>query len=142
MVILPRHARARRGFTLMEILVGIIVLGLALFTFTAYAQGQRKSLNRSNRLADGTRAAASALQTLKGQLADSAAFKAAYDRAGHGGDVRNLYSDVNGTRYEITLILTRAPSPLYGIKARARAEWDHGHAVELGLLCPGAAGVL
>lgn len=126
----------------MEILVGIIVLGLALFTFTAYAQGQRKSLNRSNRLADGTRAAASALQSLKGQLADSAYFKSAYDRAGHGADVRSSVSDINGKRFTITLVLTRAPAPLYGIKARARAEWDRGHAVELGLLCPGAAGVL
>lgn len=142
MVIRPAGLKGRSGFTLMEIMVGIVVLGLALFTFTAYAQGQRKSLNRSNRLADGTRAAASALQTLKGQLADSAYFKSEYDRARTGPTTRASSSDVNGIRYDITLVLTRAPAPLYGIQARARAQWNRGHTVELGLLFPGTAGGL
>jgi prepilin-type N-terminal cleavage/methylation domain-containing protein len=140
MVKLPR--RGQRGYTLLEIMVGLTVLGLALFSFTAYAQGQRKALNRSKRLVDGTRAAASALQVLKGQLADSAAFAAAYDGTGSHADVRTLDRDVNGMRYSITLTLTRAPAPLYGIKARARATWDRGHSVELGMLCPGATGFL
>lgn len=123
----------------MEILMGLMVLGLAVFTFTAYTKGQRKGLNRSNHFADGSRAAASALQSLKGQLADSAYFATVFRGTGSHPDVRVVASDVNGTRFTITLTLTRTPAPLYGIKARARAEWDHGHAVELGLLCPGAS---
>ncbi len=130
------------GFTLMEILVGLTVLGLAVFTFSAYAAGQRKSLNHSNRLADGTRIAASELETLKGRLADSAYFKTVYDRAGARPDVRTIERKVNGMKYAVTLTLGRAPAPLYGLKARARADWDGGHSIELGLLCPGVSGWL
>lgn len=134
--------RGRRGFTLLEIAVGITVLALALFTFTAYAHGQRKGLNRSNHLADGTRAAASALQALKGQLADSAYFKSVYDGTASRADVRTSTRTIDGMAYTLTLTLTRMPAPLYGLKARARAVWDHGHAIELGLLYPGVSEAL
>lgn len=134
--------RAQPGFTLMEIMVGMIVLALALFTFTAYASGQRKGLNSSNHLADGTRAAASALQSLKGQLGDSLYFKTTYDGLASRPRVSQAATEVNGIRYDLTVTLTRAPAPLYGIKARAVAKWGRGRTVELGLLCPGATDAL
>ena len=126
----------------MEILVGLTVLGLAIFTFAAYTQAQRKGLNRSNHFADGSRAAASALQSLKGQLADSGYFASVYVGLGSRPEVRTSAREVNGMRYAITLTLARAPAPLYGIKARARAAWSQGHSVEIGLLYPGISGFL
>lgn len=135
-------ARGQGGFSLMEILVGLIVLALALFTFTAYSSGQRKGLHESNRLSDGTRAAASALETLKGQLQDSAYFKTTFTGLASRAKVSRIALDVNGTHYDVSLTLTRAPAPLYGIKARALAQWGRERTVELGLLMPGASDAL
>jgi len=134
-----RSPRGARGFTLLEIAVGLVVLALAVFTFTAYASGQRKGLNRSNQLADGTRAAASALETLKGQLADSAYFKSVYAGTASSAEVSTSNRTIGRADYAITVTIRRAPAPFYALKARARAVWRQGHAAEVGLLLPGAA---
>jgi prepilin-type N-terminal cleavage/methylation domain-containing protein len=141
MPVLPaeRGLGDRRGFTLLEIAVGLVVLALAVFTFTAYASGQRKGLNRSNQLADGTRAAATALETLKGQLADSAYFKSVYSGTASRADISTANRTISGVAYAITVTIRRAPAPLYALTARARAVWGQGHASEVGLLYPGSA---
>jgi type II secretory pathway pseudopilin PulG len=137
-----RPAGGSRGFTFMEILVGICVLALAFVSLSAYTSSQRKGLNVSSQLADGTQVAATALETMKGQLSDSTAFRNLYDQVQSGSRVISDHKTVNNLPYSVALTVTRAPSPLYALKVRAKVTWKSTHKVELGMMFPGAAGVL
>lgn len=132
-------ARARRkdGFTLLDILVAACVLGLVVAGFSAYVTSTRKTMNQANQLADATRAAASALEVLKGQLEDSASFKSVYDGAESQPSMQSLERDINNRKYVVTVTVSRAPAPLYALKARARAVWGENHGIEVGVLIPG-----
>lgn len=142
-MVTARGGRSRgAGFTLLEIVVGLAVLGVVLVGLTAYVGSQRRSLHVANQLADGTRAASSALETLKGRLADSAYFRQAYDDAKHRPRVSVQNLDVNNRPYTVTVTLVRAPGDLYALKARARAAWNRDHGMELGVLCPGPSDAL
>ena len=128
-----------RGFTLIEILVGLLVLGFACVCLSAYTASQRKGLYKSSRLSDATHAAASALETIKGQLADSAAFKKIYDNAAGITVTQSSQETVNKSVYVVDLAITRAPAPLYALNVRAKVIWGEKHSVALGLLYPGAS---
>ena len=131
--------RGERGFTLIEILVGLFVLGSACICLSAYTASQRKGLYKSSRLSDATHAAASALETIKGQLADSAAFKMMYDNAAGHTITQSSQKTVNKNVYAVDLAIARAPAPLYALNVRAKVAWAENHRVELGLLYPGAS---
>jgi prepilin-type N-terminal cleavage/methylation domain-containing protein len=131
--------RGQRGFTLIEILVGLSVLGMACISLSAYTASQRKGLYKSSQLSDATQAAASALETLKGQMADSAAFKKMYDNAAGRTVTQSGQKTVNKRVYAVDLAISRAPAPLYALKVRAKASWAENHKVTLGLLYPGAS---
>jgi Tfp pilus assembly protein PilV len=124
---------------LIEILVGFLVLGLACICLSAYTASQRKGLYKSSQLSDATQAAASALETIKGQLADSSAFKKLYDDAAGRTVTRSSQKTVNNSVYAIDLAIARAPAPLYALNVRAKASWAENHRVTLGLLYPGAS---
>jgi prepilin-type N-terminal cleavage/methylation domain-containing protein len=134
--------RRNHGFTLLEIMVGTSVLVLVFLGLFAYASSQRKALNRANQIVDGTRAAAQALELLKGELADSAGFGALYAQAASRPRVRTSRQEINRRMYTVTVTVSRAPAPLYAVKARARSTWSRIHAVELGLLIPGRSDLL
>jgi prepilin-type N-terminal cleavage/methylation domain-containing protein len=131
--------RGQRGFTLIEILVGLIVLGVACISLSAYTASQRKGLYRSSQLSDAAQTAASALETIKGQLADSAAFKKLYDDAAGRTVTQSSRKTVNKIVYAVDLAIARAPAPLYALSIRAKATWAEKHMVTLGLLYPGAS---
>lgn len=131
--------RGQRGFTLIEILVGFLVLCLAFFCLSAYTSSQRKGLYKSGQLSDATLAAASALEIIKGELADSAAFKKMYDDAAGRAVTQSSQNTVNKVVYAIDLSISRAPAPLYALNVRAKATWAETHTVTLGLLYPGAS---
>ena len=131
--------RGQRGFTLIEILAGLFVLGLACICLSAYTASQRKGLYKSSQLSDATLAAASALETIKGQLADSAAFKKMYDDAAGRTVTQSGQKSINKIVYAVDLAIARAPAPLYALSVRAKATWAEKHRVTLGLLYPGAS---
>lgn len=125
------------GFSVLEILVGVCALALAAACLMPYVSSLREALNNGNQIADATRAAATALEVLKGQAADSLAFKTLYEKAGMRPVLQNVEREINNRKYSVTLTISRAPSPLYGLKARARADWKGRHKVEMGVLLPG-----
>lgn len=140
------HARVKRrgqaGFTLIEISVGMIVLAVACVCLTAYSIGQRRGLHKSSQLADATQAAATALEVLKGQLADSAAFKKLYDQASGGAVSQTDKKTINMGSYGLAYTIARAPSPLYALNIRVKVTWESKHTITLGMLYPGASKVL
>jgi Tfp pilus assembly protein PilV len=130
------------GFTFLEILVGLIVLALAFVSLSAYTASQRKGLYKSSQLADGTQVAATALETMRGQLSDSAAFASLYHQAQTGPRSISSQRTVNNFPFYIALTVTCAPAPLYALHVRAKVTWKSTHAIELGMLYPGAATTL
>lgn len=140
----PPDAKAgsRQGFTLLEILIGVCVLAITTACLMAYVSSLRKSLTQGSRLGDATRAASTALEVLKGELKDSVAFKTLYEDAGRQPVRKEVERDINNRKYSVTLTLTRAPAPLYALKARARAAWNGHHDVEVGVLLPGPSDFL
>ena len=130
------------GFTLMEILVGLCVLALAFICLTAYSKSQLRGLTKSNQLSDASQTAATALETLKGQLQDSLYFKKMFNQAGSRPVIKEDKRTLNSTAYGVKLTLTRAPSPLYALKVRADICWDSKHSLALGMLYPGATDAL
>lgn len=117
----------------------LVLVTLGLFTYTS---SQRKALNRGNQIVEGTRAAAQALELVKGELADSARFKALYTKAASRPQARVLQQVVNHRNYTVEVTFTCAPAPLYLLKARAHSTWSRIHAVEVGLLIPGRSDLL
>jgi prepilin-type N-terminal cleavage/methylation domain-containing protein len=148
MVISPKKPRIRRrfsgsqGFTLIEIMVGLCVLALAFVSLSAYTAGQRKGLYKSGQFADATQVAASALETMKGTLADSLKFKQLYNQVANYPNTISSQKMVNNFPYTIAITLTRAPAPLYALNVRAKVSWKSIHTYELGMLFPGTASAL
>jgi type II secretory pathway pseudopilin PulG len=130
------------GFTFLEILIGLIVLALAFVSLSAYTASQRKGLNISSQLSDGTQVAATALETYKGRLSDSATFRNVYDQVAGGPREFPDHKTVNKLSYAVNLTVKRAPAPLYALQVRARVTWKSTHNVELGMIFPGAASTL
>jgi Tfp pilus assembly protein PilV len=133
------RAGSQRGFSIVEILIGFFVLSIAFVSLGAYTTSQRSGLHKSNQLSDGTQAAASALEEMKRELSDSATFRQRYDQTAFGSLSFQRDRTLNHVDYGVTVTLTRGPSPDYLLKARARATWKGSHAVEFGVLVPGAS---
>lgn len=134
--------RRAGGFSLLEVLLGFFVLAVAFVSLGAYVSSQRGGLNRAGRLSDGTHVAVSVLEAQKALLADSAAFRALFDQAAFVPRTTSLERTVNHVRYGVAVTVSRAPAPLYALKVRARVSWTGSRAVELGVMVPGATGVL
>jgi hypothetical protein len=130
-------SRRRNGFSVLEILVGFCALALVAACLMPFVSSLRVALNKGNQIADATRAASTALEALKGELADSLAFNTIYGQVELRPAVRTLERDINKRKFSVTLTISRAPSPLYALKARARTVWSGTHKVELGVLLPG-----
>jgi len=136
------RGRGQRGFTFLEILVGLIVLAMACVCLTAYSVSQRKGLHKSSQFSDATQAAATALETMKGQLADSLAFKKLYDQAASGPLAQSATTSINKGTYALAYTIARAPSPLYALNVRVKVTWESNHSYTLGMLYPGASSTL
>lgn len=134
-----RPAPRQAGFSIVEILIGFFVLSVAFVSLGAYTSGQRSGLNKSNQLSDGTQAAVSALEEVKRELSDSATFRQRYESAGHGPVGFDRGRTLNNVAYGVRITITRGPAADYLLKVRARATWKGNHAVEFGVLVPGAA---
>lgn len=135
----PASARGERGFSIVELLIGFFVLSIAFVSLGAYTSGQRSGLHKSNQLSDGTQAAVSALEEMKRELSDSATFKQRFDQSAHGPLAYDRGRTVNNMAFGVRVTISRGPSTDYLLKVRARSTWKGSHAVEFGVLVPGAA---
>ena len=131
--------RFQAGFSIIEILIGFFVLSIAFVSMGAYTSTQRSGLYKSSQLSDGTQAAVSALEEMKRELSDSALFKQRFEQTQHGPLPFTRDRKLNNVDYGVTVTLTPGPAQDYLIKVRARATWKGSHAVEFGVLVPGAA---
>jgi Tfp pilus assembly protein PilV len=134
-----RTARPQGGFSIIEVLLGFFVLSITFVSLGAYTSSQRNGLFKSSQLSDGTQAAVSALEEMKRQLSDSSAFKAMYDKAGSGPFPVSKNRTLNAVPYTVTVTVRRGPDSDYLLRLRARAVWKGSHAVEFGVLVPGAS---
>jgi hypothetical protein len=125
-----------------DLLLGTLALAVCFAGLCAYAAYQRDGLNRSGRVTDGTRIAESALEGLKGQLADSLRFRSEYAKTASGPSSSIEVRTVNKTPYTVSVTLVRAPDTAYALRVQARVTWQSTHGVELGALVPGDFGSL
>ena len=130
------------GSSLLEILIGLLVLALAYASLLAYTTSQRNGLTIAGQLSDGTRVASTALESVKGMLADSIAFANIFSEAQFAPKVFSNRSIMNNQSYAITLTLNRAPAPLYALVVRAKVSWKSIHSFEMGVLIPGSTSTL
>jgi prepilin-type N-terminal cleavage/methylation domain-containing protein len=126
-----------RGFTLLEVLVGLGVLCIALSGLGVFYRGQMAGLLRSNQFSDGTQIALTCLERSKNRLADRASFSRAYLQAGQGSVETRQTETFNNRRFEVATRFDRAPPPLYGLRVVAEVVWNTNRRVELGVLVPG-----
>lgn len=117
----PSHVRRRRGFTLIEVLVGLALLALVVSLIQGVYSGVARSRERLVRETEGAHAAAILLQRLSDELAAAVTF----DSPPRRGATRFVVeSDTGGSsRLEFT-----APLPEY-----LQAEAETGAADRIGL---------
>lgn len=130
--------RPQRGFSIVEILIGFFILSITFVSLGAYTSSQRSGLYKSSQLSDGTQVAVSALEEMKRQLSDSATFRKFYDQASHGAYPTTQNRTLNAVPYTVTVTVRQGPPADYLLKLRARVTWKGNHAVEFGVLVPGA----
>jgi prepilin-type N-terminal cleavage/methylation domain-containing protein len=71
-----RQAAAREGFTLIEVVVGMAMLGLVLVGLASYSKSQRNSLHKTNKFAYASQAAAIYTERQKTWFADTTLYSA------------------------------------------------------------------
>ena len=131
-----------QGFSLVELLLGITVLGTVLVGFSAFVHGQIGGMARSNQLSSGTQVAVGALERIKSDLADSARFATKFYSAGSGPVVESNSATSNAKTYNVILTYDRAPSPLYALRVTAMVGWNNYHKIRIGVLVPGPNSLL
>ena len=133
------HAMRQRGFSVMEILIGFFVLSLAFASLGAYTSSQRNGLFKASQLADATQLAVSSLEQMKRTLSDSTVFKQMYDKAQIAPVESSNSRTMNAMPYSVALTVSEGPSADYVLRLKAHVTWKGGHAVDLGVLVPGAS---
>lgn len=132
-----RAACSQRGFSLLELLLGITVLGTVLMGFSLFLRGQVGGMNRSKHLAGGTQIAVGALERAKNELADSARFASKFSAAATGSVTGAAAETANGKSYEVVLTYDQAAAPLYALRVHAQVKWSEFHSIGFAVLVPG-----
>lgn len=134
--------RQERGFSLLEVLVGLTILSSVMAALGIFYRGQVAGLQGSSELSDGTQVALTHLERVKNRLSDRSAFGNAYRDTEHGPSVSQARETFNHGEFLVTIRLDRAPAPLYALRATTEVAWKRKRRVELGVLVPGPSPTL
>ena len=70
--------RGQEGFSFLDILMGVLLLGISFVGLAAYSGGQRKALYKANDVTEASTVAVTTMQKANVPLADSANFVKAW----------------------------------------------------------------
>jgi prepilin-type N-terminal cleavage/methylation domain-containing protein len=120
------------GFSMLEVTMAILLLGISFVGLTAYSGSQRKALGKSGDLTEAAGIALTTLEKTKIPLSDSAAFEQKYAALANPATATSKYKG-KVIDYYVFTTLSRVAGADNLIKAKVRMTWN-GHAYETGML--------
>ena len=126
-------APGQEGFSFLDILMGVLLLGISFVGLTAYSGSQRKALYKSSNTTEAANIAVTTMEKTKIPLTDSAAFVAKWNK---------LYTPLSTTTsiagkkytYTATTALSRVQGSDNMIKIQVKLSWTGGHSYNLGMV--------
>jgi prepilin-type N-terminal cleavage/methylation domain-containing protein len=121
----PEKSTCSKGFSMIEILVSMVLIGLIATTITLYITGARRGAKRSDKRATAIQLAASQLENAKYKMqieSDLGKILGGIDYNGHYTD--NHDSIFQGVNYTILTDYTRPSDSLQLIKVKSTITWD------------------
>ena len=126
-------ARKDAGFSLLEILMAILLLGISFVGLTAYSGSQRKALGKSGDQTEAANIAVTIMEKTKIPLADSTAFANEYKLLTAPQTASRTYKGRKIT-YTVITILSRISGSDNMINAKVMLSWPTGHSYNLGMV--------
>lgn len=126
-------APGQEGFSFLDILMGVLLLGISFVGLTAYSGSQRKALYKSSNTTEAANIAVTAMEKTKIPLTDSAAFVSKWKMLGYPSSTT---STIAGKKYNYTATTTlaRVEGSDNMIKIQVKLAWTGGHTYNLGMV--------
>lgn len=127
--------RQEAGFSLLEIIIGFVVLSVVTVGLTSFSGVQRKALTRSGDRSEAAQAVITELEKLKAPLADTIRFKYRQTQLKTNGPITTTRTSV-GKRisYSIRIVQSQVVGTNHLIRFSGRATWGGRDTVSLGVL--------
>lgn len=126
-------APGQEGFTFLDILMGVLLLGISFVGLTAYSGTQRKALYRASNTTEAANVAVTSIEKTKIPLSDSAAFRNKWNQLGYPSTSITTIAGKKYT-YTATTSLSRIPGADNLIKIQLKLAWTGGHKYTLGMV--------
>lgn len=125
--------RGQEGFSFLDILMGVLLLGISFVGLAAYSGGQRKALYKANDVTEASTVAVTAMQKANVPLSDSANFRNKWNQL--SGPVATT-TKITGTKTTYTAVttLSRVANADNLIRIQVRLDWPGGHRYNIGMV--------
>ena len=121
------------GFAFLDIVMGVLLLGITFVGLTAYSGSQRKALYKSSNTTEAANVAVTQMEKTKIPLTDSAAFVAKWNQLATASATTTV---IAGKKYKYTAVttLSRVAKCNNMIKIQLKLSWTGGHVYSLGMV--------
>ena len=121
------------GFAFLDIVMGVLLLGISFVGLTAYSGTQRKALYKASNTTEAANVAVTQMEKTKIPLTDSAAFVAQWGKLAKAVSSTTTITGKKYT-YTATTIKSRVAGCNNIIKLQVKLTWTGGHAYGLGMV--------
>ncbi len=121
------------GFAFLDILMGVLLLGISFVGLTAYSGSQRRALYKASNTTEASTVAVTQMEKTKIPLTDSAAFVAKWNKL---AVANSTVSSISGVKYKYTAVttLSRVAGSTNMIKIQVGLTWTGGHSYKIGMV--------
>lgn len=127
--------RPSAGFSLLEIVVGFVVLAVVTVGLSSFSGVQRKALTRSGDRSEAVQATVTEMEKLKAPIADTNAFKTLHTKLKTTGPVVTTRTSAGKkTNYKVVITQTQVVGTDHLIRFDARTTWGIRDTISLGVL--------
>lgn len=123
----------QEGFSFLDILMGVLLLGISFVGLTAYTGSQRRALYKSSNTTEAANIAVTTMEKTKIPLSDSAAFRTKWNKL---ETTESKTISITGKKYTYTATtnLSRVPGVDNLIKIKLKLTWTGGHSYNAGMV--------
>lgn len=126
-------ARASAGFSLLEVIIGFVVMGVVFAGLTGFTGAQRNTLEKSRERVEAAQATLNAMDRVKLPVSqDTAAFRRRWVELGVRPRVSTLTFLIQNKSYTCRMVETRVSGTDRLIKYSARTTWGTMDTLTLG----------